>query len=58
MKYVYGFCFVIGLLLTIGFAGGSDCEVLTLGQAVWYILGSMLVSFVGWAGLRSLEKAD
>ena len=57
MKYIYGMCLWIGLLLTIGFAGGSDCGTLTLGQAVWYSIGSMLVAFIGWAGLRSLEKA-
>ena len=55
MKYVYGMCFLIGLLLTIGCAGGSDCGALTLGQAVWYSIGGLLVAFIGVAGLKDLE---
>lgn len=56
MKRVYLMCFFIGLLLTIGFAGGSDCGTLTLGQAVWYSIGSLLLAFIGVAGLKDLEQ--
>lgn len=55
MKYIYGLCLAVGMLLMIGFAGGSDCGNLTFGQAVWYSLGSMLVALIGWAGLRAEE---
>ena len=58
MKYIYGMCLLIGLLLTIGFAGGSDCGALTLGQAVWYSIGGLLVSFIGVAGLKDLEERE
>lgn len=58
MKCVYGMFMVVGLLLTIGIAGGSDCGSLTLGQAVWYSIGSMLVAFVGLAGLKDLEERE
>ena len=58
MKYVYGSCMAIGLLLTIGFAGGSDCGSLTFLQAVWYSMGSMLVTLIGWAGLKKEAKEN
>lgn len=58
MKYVYGMCFLIGLLLTIGCAGGSDCGTLSFGQAVWYGIGGLLVAFIGVAGLKDLEAKE
>ena len=55
MKYVYGTCVVVGLLLTIGFAGGCDCGNLTFGQAVLYTIGSLIVTLYGAAGLKGAE---
>lgn len=58
MKYVYLFCFVAGLVFTILIAGGSDCGSLSFGQTALYSIGGMLVSLIGWAGLKRLEEAE
>ena len=56
MKYIYGLCLVVGILLVIGTAGASDCGGLSFGKAMWDALGGFLVALVGFAGLRDLEE--
>lgn len=55
MKYIYGLCFAVGILLIIGIAGASDCGDLSFGKAMWNALGGFLIALVGFAGLRDLE---
>lgn len=56
MKRIYGLCMIVGLILTIGIAGGSDCGILTFKQVVLYTTASTLITLVGFAGLKTLEE--
>ena len=56
MKYIYGVCVVVGILVVLGTAGASDCGTIEFGQAVLRSVGGLLVALVGLAGLKRLEE--
>ena len=58
MKYIFGACVVIGILVILGAAGESDCGTLEFGQVVLRAIGGLLVAFIGVAGFKHLEEAD
>ena len=55
MKYIYGLCVAIGILVVLGAAGESDCGTLEFGQAALRGIGGLIVALVGFAGLKGLE---
>ena len=56
MKYIYGFCLIVGLFLIIGSAGGCDTGTLSLFKAAWYCIGGLLIALVGVAGLKGAKE--
>ena len=56
MKYVYKGLFVAGVVFAFEVLLLGACGSLTLGQALWDVLGGFLVAFVGVAGLHDLKE--
>lgn len=57
MKYIYGLCLAIGILVVIGAAGASDCGTLGFGEAALRCIYGLLVAGIGMCGLKHLEEA-
>jgi hypothetical protein len=58
MKYIYGLCVAIGILVVLGAAGASDCGTIEFGQAALRGIVGLLVAFIGVAGFKHLEEAS
>jgi hypothetical protein len=52
MKYIFGLCVAIGILVVIGAAGASDCGTIAFGEAVLRGVFGLAVSISGLAGLN------
>lgn len=55
MKYIYGICTVVGTLVAVGSAGLSGCGPVDIKDALLFIIGGLIATFVGSAGLIRLE---
>lgn len=58
MKHIYRLCLVVGLLLAIGAAGGSDMGSLSFVKAVWYALGGLSLFVIGVVGLKDVKEPE
>lgn len=58
MKYIYGLCVAIGILVVLGAAGESDCGTLAFGQAALRGIVGLLVAVAGGIGLDRVERGE
>ena len=58
MKYIYGCCVGIGLVVMIWAAGASDCGMLDFGQAALGGICGLAIFIGGMIGIKCIESKE